>query len=99
VTDDDLREGLLRIWLAHRPDVDRRVGVLDALAADAAAPAELREEARRAAHGLAGSLGMYGFGDASAAALAIERTIVGGGRPAPGDVARLRALIERSAPD
>ncbi len=68
-------DALATVWESQRDVVAERVVVIEQAthaSADGRLDADLRDRARRAAHMLAGSLGMFGFGDASAAAGSIE---------------------------
>jgi chemotaxis protein histidine kinase CheA len=66
---------LQAIWSEQQPLLDERIGVIEraASALDQNRLGErLRAEAQRAAHMLAGSIGIFGFDDASQAAHALE---------------------------
>jgi chemotaxis protein histidine kinase CheA len=86
-------DALAAVWDSQRDVVDERVTVIEqatrALAEDRL-DADLRDRAQRAAHMLTGSLGMFGFGGASAAAGEIESAL---SRPTPGCAAELSALL------
>lgn len=71
-------EALQAVWERQRGLVDERVALIEeAVAAlgQARLHAQSRENARRAAHMLAGSLGMFGFADASSAAASLQDTL------------------------
>jgi HPt (histidine-containing phosphotransfer) domain-containing protein len=64
------------VWARQQEQVRARIGVIEnalAALADDRLEAGLRDEAERAAHTLAGSLGMFGFVSASAAARRLEQ--------------------------
>jgi HPt (histidine-containing phosphotransfer) domain-containing protein len=93
-------DALAAVWESQRYVVDGRLTVIEqakqALAEDRL-DADLRERAQRAAHMLAGSLGMFGFGDASEAAGSLESALslrtTGAGELA-GLLAEVRGEIE-----
>jgi HPt (histidine-containing phosphotransfer) domain-containing protein len=92
-TDDKTASLLAAIWLRSRPLVEERMALLERAAVGAAAGAlteELRKEAGGVAHKLAGSLGMYGYGEGTRIARQIEVLLVGDGTP---DAARLGSLV------
>ena len=68
------------LWQKNRPIVEERIALLASCATDQAAMLE-------AAHKLSGSLGMYGFPDASALASQIESALRNG------DTARIPELV------
>ena len=68
------------LWQKNRPIVEERIALLASGATDQAAMLE-------AAHKLSGSLGMYGFPDASALASQIESALRNG------DTARIPELV------
>ena len=72
--------GVLRsVWGHQRDRVSDRIAVIEravAALADDRLDAELRREAERAAHMLAGSVGMFGFLGASDAARSLESGLV-----------------------
>lgn len=92
--EDALRAGIRLIWEKSRPVVRERISVLEhahaQLLAGALTEAE-RGAAEREAHKLAGSLGTFGFHDASAAAAALEAKLSVTGA----DPAQLLELIDR----
>ena len=64
-----------RLWVQFLPQIEERVGVLEQAAAQMNAGvlgAELREDARSAAHKLAGVLGTFGLHEATALAREAE---------------------------
>jgi hypothetical protein len=71
-------QALRAVWSHQRSRIEARVNVIArthaALARGELAP-ELRDEGERAAHMLAGSLGMFGLLTAATAARAIERVL------------------------
>ncbi len=72
------------VWSEHRTVTVERVGFVEdaierLIAGDL--PEQEREEARRAAHMLAGSVGMFGFERSSEAALALEEALEAGVTP------------------
>ncbi|MGN6332247.1 MAG: Hpt domain-containing protein [Motilibacteraceae bacterium] len=87
------------LWERFRPLVAERVGLLRAWAAGEGGTT--REEAARAAHNLAGSLGSYGRAEGSAVARRVDVLLAS---PAPDDelrpavrelVAELRPLVAK----
>jgi hypothetical protein len=83
------------VWARQRGQVSERIGVLErALAALADDRLEtcLRLEAERAAHTLAGSLGMFGFMGAADAARKLEQELA---NPQPKCVPALGELLEQ----
>jgi hypothetical protein len=83
------------MWEEARPRIMDRVAVLRAAAAaalDGGLDATPRREAEGEAHKLAGSLGMFGFGEGGDVAREIEELIDGDG---PFDTARFAALVDR----
>jgi hypothetical protein len=85
-------DAVAAVWEDQRGVVGERLAVIEqaerALAEDRL-DADLRDRARRAAHMLAGSLGMFGFGGSSSAAAGLESALH---RPNPGS-AQLAALL------
>lgn len=88
-------QALRSVWAHQRGRVNERIGVIDralqALANDRL-DRELRMQALRAAHMLTGSLGMFGFVDASTAAGQLELELE---RACADRVPRLLELLER----
>lgn len=81
------------LWLAWRPTAWERVRLIEAAVGPAAAgdaPTATLEEARRAAHQLAGSLGTFGRPLGSAAAARAEVAL----HADPVDVVALRGAVE-----
>jgi HPt (histidine-containing phosphotransfer) domain-containing protein len=68
--DEVLERGLRVVWERHRDGLFESIEVIERTIATLGTNAfdELREEARRSAHMLSGSLGVFGFGQASEAA-------------------------------
>jgi diguanylate cyclase (GGDEF)-like protein len=96
---------LSEIWKEHRASVLERVELLDGVAAalgEGALAERSREEARRIAHMLVGSVGTFGFIRASEVARAIERELrEPGSARAPqllALVAELREELQRGLP-
>ena len=90
--DDKTASLLAAVWQRNRALVEERLALLDRAAAAAAAGAlghDLREEACRAAHKLAGSLGMYGYDEGTRIARKME-VLLGDAAP---DAARLSGLV------
>lgn len=89
-------EALRAVWEHQRDRVHDRIDVVDhavaALTNDDDLDASTRREAERAAHMLAGSLGMFGFIDASDAARSLEVELA---HPTPGRARELSALVRR----
>lgn len=88
-------EALGAVWARQRGQVNERIGVLEsALTAleDDRIEADLRCEAERAAHTLAGSLGMFAFMGASDAARKLEQAL---GSPDPQCAPELSELLMR----
>jgi len=88
-------QALCSVWVHQRGRVNERIGVIDralrALAGDRL-DRELRAQAQRAAHMLAGSVGMFGFVDAGTAAGELELELA---RARSEQAPRLTALLER----
>ena len=95
VSDEEMRRAVSDVWERSRETILKRVGVVEGAAqqglAGTLAPAA-RREAEREAHKLAGSVGSFGFQDASALARAIETALSGDEPIAPADVLRLSNL-------
>ena len=97
---------LARLWATHRAEVDARLATIDAAVEqcdDGALGDESRATATRAAHQLAGTVGTFGFAEASEHAAALERRLADppGQIDAPGLAAlmtALRAALEQPAP-
>jgi HPt (histidine-containing phosphotransfer) domain-containing protein len=88
-------EALRSVWERQHVRVGERIGVVkQALAAlgEDRLDAELRGDAERAAHMLAGSLGMFGFLDASDAAHELESKLA---QATTDSASELLALLER----
>jgi HPt (histidine-containing phosphotransfer) domain-containing protein len=82
---------LASLWLKNRPIIEERLATLDRAVSSAATGVlaeDLRDAAADTAHKLAGSLGMYGYGDGSIIASQLEALLHD---PAP-DPALLRTL-------
>lgn len=70
------------LWEKGLPLLRERLDVLDAAAKSSPLPDGLRREAAGVAHKLAGSLGMYGYGDGTRLARSLEVELEGGAGPA-----------------
>ncbi|HWB33146.1 MAG TPA: Hpt domain-containing protein [Acidobacteriaceae bacterium] len=90
---EDKTAGLLvKLWEKNRPIVEQRLEMLERASAAAASGGlneELRREGARAAHNLAGSLGMYGYEDGTRIAREIDALL---SNELPG-AAKLASLI------
>ncbi len=86
---------LSSVWERQRWLVERRIAIVES-AVQALSQARLsrehKENAKRAAHTLAGSLGIFGFEDACRAAALLERGLE---HPVDADAPRLAALARR----
>jgi len=88
-------DALREVWEHQQGQVQERIGLLEsalAALAEDQLEANVRCEAERAAHTLAGSLGMFGFVAASDAARELEQELA---HPAPRRVPKLSALLEQ----
>lgn len=86
---------LRSVWAHQQSRVDERIGVIEravAALANGGLDTALREDAERAAHMLAGSLGMFGFVGASDAARELELELA---HPKPDRAPALSALVLR----
>lgn len=92
---DEVRSALEKVWLSSRPEALGRLVTLkrftDSLRTGTP-DQDSWERALSAAHRLSGSLGMFGFGEASVCAAEIEALLAGGSTL---DVATLARLVER----
>jgi HPt (histidine-containing phosphotransfer) domain-containing protein len=79
------------IWTRNRPVVEQRLALLERTAVTRPLPEELRIEALGEAHKLAGSLGMFGFPEATVAAREVEAVL---GDPSP-EPSRLAGLVSQ----
>jgi HPt (histidine-containing phosphotransfer) domain-containing protein len=86
---DRTRELLARLWKRSLPLLHERLDALDAAAHTEVLPADLRSYAIDAAHKLAGSLGMFGYPEATDIARKMEQLLEAPGTPSP---ERLTAL-------
>ncbi|AFL90047.1 Hpt domain-containing protein [Terriglobus roseus DSM 18391] len=84
---DALQASIAAIWQKSIPQTRERLAILQRAADDLAnsrtIDPEQRAEALSIAHKLAGSLGMFGFNDATEHARAIELTLENDGLPQP----------------
>jgi diguanylate cyclase (GGDEF)-like protein len=83
---DGLDAAVQAIWARRRPEALERVALLEeAVAAlrSGALPSDLRDQARREAHKLAGSAGTFGFPRASEAARELELALESAGHADP----------------
>jgi diguanylate cyclase (GGDEF)-like protein len=93
---DGLIEGLARIWDKYRPVVMEQVASLEEAAMSQLAGSlgtEERRAAERNAHKLAGSVGTFGFGEASKVAREIEYILGGTDEIGPTDSLRMSELV------
>lgn len=92
---DQVRSALEKVWLDSRPEALGRVATLERFTEDLRSGTTDRlswESALLAAHRLSGSLGMFGFDDASSCAAKIEALLDDGPTP---DLATMLSLVER----
>ena len=92
---DEVRLALEKLWLNSRPEALERVAALRRFAENLRSgipDQQSRQNALSAAHRLSGSLGMFGFDEASSCAAEIEALL--GDGPAP-DIATTVRLVER----
>ena len=89
------------IWEQHRPQTFARIDALDraaALAAEGRLSAEERDQARREAHTLAGSVAFFGFLEGSRIAAELEEFFLSTSAPDPEwlreRLAKLRGALE-----
>lgn len=84
---DELQAAIAAIWQKSIPQCRARLELLqkaaDDLSTSRAIDPEQRSEALDVAHKMAGSLGMFGFSDATEHARAIEMTLEHAGLPQP----------------
>jgi HPt (histidine-containing phosphotransfer) domain-containing protein len=99
---DEVRSALEKVWLNSRPEALRRLATLERFAESlrSGTPDQQSwERALSAAHRLSGSLGMFGFNEASSCAAKIEALLENGPTPdLPATISlveRLRMLLER----
>jgi HPt (histidine-containing phosphotransfer) domain-containing protein len=81
---DELDEVLARLWDSHSPAALERLEVVRQAVRSLGDGIAAADDAVSAAHNLAGSLGMYGFGAGSKVALRAEAALRAG--PGRGDV-------------
>lgn len=91
-----MSDPVAELWERFRPLVRERIDLLDAFAGGN--PDVAREDAARAAHNLAGSLGSYGRTEGSQVARRIDQAFLSGEGDAPADlvplVAELRSVVD-----
>ena len=100
---DEVRSALGKVWLNSRPEALGRVATIERFVENLRSGTpdqDSREKALAAAHRLSGSLGMFGFNDASSCAEEIE-ALLGDGPMPDGEmivnlVERLRMLLEET---
>jgi Hpt domain len=88
-------EVLHSVWARQRNRVDGLIGVIEqavSALAESGLDTDLQADAERAAHMLAGSVGMFGFIDASVTAHELEAELA---HPTPERALALSALLER----
>jgi HPt (histidine-containing phosphotransfer) domain-containing protein len=88
-------EALRSVWERQRDRVNGLIGVIEQAVcalAEGSLDTNLQADAERAAHMLAGSVGMFGFIDASMAARGLEAELA---HPTAERTAALLALLER----
>jgi chemotaxis protein histidine kinase CheA len=98
---DEVRSALEKVWLNSRPEALGRVATIERFVENLRSGTpdqDSRERALAAAHRLSGSLGMFGFNDASSCAAKIE-ALLGDGPTPDGEmmvnlVERLRMLLD-----
>lgn len=95
--------GIAAIWQRQLPQTRQRLQVLrnaaDMLTETRTIDPELRTEALDIAHKLAGSLGMFGYGDATDHARGIERELDHPGLPQPERLDQHVTALEASLRD
>jgi HPt (histidine-containing phosphotransfer) domain-containing protein len=92
---DEVRSALEKVWLNSRSEALGRLATLERFTEDlrSGTPDQHSwESALSAAHRLSGSLGMFGFNEASSCAAKIEVLLSDGPTP---DVATMVGLVER----
>ena len=92
---DEIRKAMSAIWERSRDTIMGRVVVLEAAVLALLAgnlTAESRRQAEREAHKLAGTVGTFGFDEASKLAREAEELLSGTGTIAPSDTVRLSNL-------
>ncbi|MDB4873623.1 MAG: Two component response regulator receiver modulated diguanylate cyclase [Gemmatimonadetes bacterium] len=95
MTEDAMRGAMDAIWERSRGTIMARVATLESATLAlryASLPDDVRRDAERETHKLAGAAGTFGFWDASALAREAEEILRGAGPIAPADVARLRQI-------
>lgn len=95
---DQVASVVARLWEQMRPTVIERLDLLDNASVEALAgslTADLREQAEREAHRLAGSLGTYGFPEGTRLAREFEMIVVRGVEHARNQALELADLANR----
>lgn len=91
-----MSDPVAELWERFRPLVRERIDLIEAYAGGS--PEVTREDAARAAHNLAGSLGSYGRAEGSRVARRIDQAFLTGEGDAPADlvplVAELRSVVD-----
>lgn len=91
-----MNDPIAELWERFRPLVRERLDLLQAFVEDD--PDVAREDAARAAHNLAGSLGSYGRSEGSQVARRIDQAFLTGERDDPASlaplVAELRTVVD-----
>jgi HPt (histidine-containing phosphotransfer) domain-containing protein len=100
---EEVRAALKRVWLDSRPAVLERLATLERFSGNLRSGVLGQtgcEAALAAAHKLSGTLGMFGFGEASACAAEIESMLAGDSTPEGSRLAelvtRLTGLLEKA---
>ena len=92
---------LASVWQRNLPVLRDRLALLDraaALAAERMLTAPLRRDAAMTAHKLAGSLGMFGYGEASRVARVLEELLDAPDAPPVAQLLRLTGELRASLP-
>ena len=92
---EEVQSALEKVWLNSRPEALERLATLENFTEtlrSGTLDGDAWERTRSAAHRLSGSLGMFGFNEASSCAAEIEALLCAGRTP---DVATMAALVGR----
>jgi HPt (histidine-containing phosphotransfer) domain-containing protein len=99
----ELELALAKLWDAHRGEIDARVSAIEAALppiGEATTDGAARDEARRAAHQLAGTCGTFGFAQASRHAAAIEEGLTGApGETSAAELAQMVTALRAALPE